>query len=228
MKLRNQLKGYLHTGASQLRGIPSRLQHSTRLHQAALPAAVLTLAVTSCSTLPTVNPTDNLCNIFSTKSSWHRAAIDMQQKWQVPLYVPMAVMFHESKFQHDAKPPRRYVLGVIPGKRRSSAYGYAQAIDSTWAAYVDQTNNFGAQRTNFYDAMDFIGWYFGKSKKLEDINKSDAYNQYLAYHEGWTGYRRASYDAKPWLIRVAGEVAQTSERYKREYQSCAASITARL
>ncbi len=148
----------------------------------------------------------------------------MQSKWQVPLHIPMAMMYHESKFRRSAKPPRRYILGVIPWKRRSTAYGYSQAINGTWGEYIKESRNYGARRTNFNDSMDFIGWYIGKSARIADIAKTDAYHQYLAYHEGWTGYRKGTYKAKPWLQRVASEVVTTSERYKAQYSECVGSL----
>ena len=185
------------------------------------------LAVSSCSSLP-ISATDNLCTIFNTKKSWYRAAVKAESKWQTPLQVPMAIMFHESKFRRKAKPPRRYILGVIPGKRRSTAYGYSQALDSTWQAYIDQSRNYGARRTNFYDSIDFVGWYMNKSTNLAKISKTDPYNQYLAYHEGWTGYRRGSYKKKQWLQRVASDVVVTADRYKEQLRGCEASLNRRL
>lgn len=152
----------------------------------------------------------------------------MQDKWQVPLHVPMAVIYHESKFRRKAKPPRRYILGVIPGKRRSSAYGYSQAINSTWEAYVTQTKNYGAKRTSFDDSMDFVGWYINKSTNLAGIPKTDPYHQYLAYHEGWTGFRNESYKDKPWLLQVASGVVTTADNYKQQLNSCEASLLRRL
>lgn len=148
----------------------------------------------------------------------------MQSRWQVPIHVAMAVMYHESKFRRKAKPPRRYLLGFIPWKRRSSAYGYAQAVDATWDTYVQQTRNYGASRTNFNDSVDFVGWYINKSTSLASIKQSDAYNQYLAYHEGWTGYRNKSYQKKPWLVQVANEVVTTSSSYQKQYSQCAANL----
>jgi len=136
----------------------------------------------------------------------------------------MAIMFHESKFRRKARPPRRKVLGVIPGKRRSTAYGYTQALDSTWQAYIDESHNYGARRTNFSDSMDFVGWYINKSTNLANIPGTDPYNQYLAYHEGWTGYRNGSYKNKAWLQRVASEVVITADRYKEQLRGCEASL----
>ncbi len=145
----------------------------------------------------------------------------MQDKWNLPLHVPMAIMYQESKFRHNAKPPRRYLLGFIPWKRRSTAYGYAQAIDGTWENYMTETSNRSARRTNFNDALDFMGWYLNKTTKLTDIPREDTYRQYLAYHEGWTGYKRRSYDDKAWLKQVARNVDNLSMRYEQQYQSCA-------
>jgi len=140
----------------------------------------------------------------------------------------MAIMFHESKFRRKAKPPRRYILGFIPGKRRSTAYGYSQALDSTWQAYIDQSHNYGAKRTNFNDSIDFVGWYINKSTNLASIPKTDPYNQYLAYHEGWTGYRNGSYKEKQWLQRVASEVVVTADRYKQQLRGCEGSLNKRF
>ncbi len=198
---------------------PRRIVERFPLKRAALFTAAALIALSSCSSLP-ISATGNVCNIFHTKRSWHRAALNMQQKWQIPLHVPMAMMYHESKFRRSAKPPRRYILGIIPGKRRSSAYGYSQALDGTWDAYIKSSGNHGANRTNFNDSMDFIGWYMTKSSSLANIPKADPYHQYLAYHEGWTGYRKGSYKEKQWLQRVASEVAKTSEQYQKQYAQC--------
>lgn len=151
----------------------------------------------------------------------------MQEKWQVPLHIPMAVMYHESKFRRSAKPPRRYILGIIPWKRRSSAYGYSQAVDSTWDIYIKESSNVGAKRTNFSDSMDFIGWYIGKSERIASVSKTDPYNTYLAYHEGWTGFKKGSYKRKAWLQQIASEVVKTSDRYKMQYSQCVESLARR-
>ncbi|MBH3956766.1 hypothetical protein I5R29_29880, partial [Pseudomonas aeruginosa] len=95
-----------------------------------MPALLLALA--GCATKPPANP-DNLCEIFREKPKWHEAALKMQQRWGAPVQVPMAMMYQESSFKHDALPPRYYFLGFIPWGRVSSAYGYAQAKDETWA-----------------------------------------------------------------------------------------------
>jgi hypothetical protein len=48
----------------------------------------------------------------------------------------------------------------------------------------------------------------------------DAFNQYLAYHEGHAGYRRGSYNAKSWLLRVADDVAERALTYEMQLISC--------
>ncbi len=148
----------------------------------------------------------------------------MQEKWNLPINVAMAVMYQESKFRRKAKPPRRYLLGLIPWKRRSSAYGYSQAVDGTWQAYIDDTGKRFARRTSFEDSLDFMGWYMNRSSDAAGIALNDAYRQYLAYHEGWTGYKRGNYEKKPWLKRVAGEVQTMSDRYAYQYAGCEHSL----
>ncbi|OED42471.1 hypothetical protein AB833_06650 [Chromatiales bacterium (ex Bugula neritina AB1)] len=181
------------------------------------------LVLVSCATFP-ISTAENVCSVFKANTGWHKTAVKMQDKWDLPFHVPMAIMYQESKFRRKAKPPRRYLLGFIPWKRRSTAYGYAQAVNGTWRNYIDETDSPGARRTNFKDALDFMGWYMNKSSKINRISKDDTYNQYLAYHEGWTGYKRKSYEKKKWLKRVASEVDAMALRYKTQYSGCAKEL----
>ena len=59
----------------------------------------------------------------------------------------------------------------------------------------------------------------GFAKKL-GISKWDAGRQYLAYHEGHGGYARGSHNQKAWLLRVASEVGQRSEKYQMQLAAC--------
>lgn len=179
----------------------------------------LPILIGGCATAPPQNP-ENICNIFQEKPSWHKAAKKTQQKWNVPPQVAMSIIYQESSFRHDAIPPRRYILGFIPWGRVSSAYGYAQAKSDTWADYQEEAGSWFSSRSNFSDSMDFIGWYMDKAQKLNGTSKWDAYGQYLNYHEGWTGYRRRSYDKKAWLKQVANKVQARAERFGAQYQYC--------
>ena len=129
-------------------------------------------------------------------------------------------MRQESSFKQDAKPGRDFLMWVIPWGRKSSAYGYAQVLDGTWDWYREETGNRGADRDNFEDAADFIGWYTNISQRTLGISKWDAYNQYLAYHEGHGGYKRKTFLKKKWLMEVANKVDGYSQNYSRQLQSC--------
>ncbi|WP_144638205.1 hypothetical protein [Bordetella genomosp. 13] len=187
-----------------------------------LPMAPL-LLLAGCATVPPSNP-ENLCAIFREKPDWHDAALHVQSKWGVPPQVPIAMMYQESSFRHDAVPPRYYFLGFIPWGRVSSAYGYAQAKDETWADYQREAGGWTSSRSDFDDAMDFMGWYIAKTQKLNGVSKWDAYRQYLNYHEGWTGYRNRSYEAKAWLKRVAAQVQERADRFGAQYKSCESEL----
>ena len=45
----------------------------------------------------------------------------------VPASLHLSFIKQESSFERTARPPRKKVLGFIPGLRPSSAYGYSQA-----------------------------------------------------------------------------------------------------
>lgn len=184
---------------------------------------LLHLLLAGCATAPP-SDRDNLCAIFREKPDWYEAALAANEKWGVPVQVPMAIMYQESSFRDDALPPRYYFLGFIPWGRVSSAYGYAQAKDETWADYQHEAGSWFSSRDDFDDAMDFMGWYISKSQRLNGTSKWDAYGQYLNYHEGWTGYRNHSYEQKTWLKRVAAQVRTRAERFGAQYKSCAREL----
>ncbi len=183
---------------------------------------VLCLAITGCSTSMTPPPenVENICSIFQEKDGWYQHVLDSERKWGAPAHVLMAIVRHESRFVDDARPPMKKFLGIIPTGRPTSAYGYCQAVNGTWEDYLEETGNSDAERVNFDDAIDFVGWYTNVSFKKLGISKWDGYNQYLAYHEGHVGYSQRSYNKKAWLLRVAKKVQSTSELYAFQLNEC--------
>ncbi len=183
-----------------------------------LTGALLTILLSSCSTFRPAN-VNNMCDVLSDED-WYRAALDSQEKWGTPIHVQLAIMHQESKFKHDAQPPRKWYLGFIPGPRPSNAYGFAQALESTWDTYIKSTGNSGADRDDFDDAIDFIGWYTATSHRKLGISKWETKDQYLAYHEGWGGYQRKTYLQKTWLVKVAEKVHKQSLQFSQQYKQC--------
>lgn len=163
---------------------------------------------------------DNACSIVKQRPEYLKAFRETKNKWGVPISVQMATIYQESKYRADARTPYRYVLGVIPMGRQSSAYGFSQALDGTWDEYRNQAGRIGARRDRVRDASDFIGWYMTASHERNGIAFNDARNQYLAYHEGHTGYARGSHRSKSWLLRVASEVDARATMYKSQLLSC--------
>ncbi len=197
--------------------------NATRLFFRFVLMLALVLTVSACAT---AKPRDasNVCSVFKEKRGWHKAAVNAQKKWGTSMHIPMAFMYQESTFRAKAKPPRRKLLGFIPWRRLSSAYGYAQALDSTWEQYLRSTGDYWRVRHDFADATDFIHWYIRYSSKQNGVSTADAYNLYLNYHEGPTGFARKSYAKKPWLIKVATRVQARSQTYTTQYEQCRSSL----
>lgn len=185
-------------------------------------ALILLVLVSGCGSANYSAPKnlDNACSIVSQRPNYLSAMKRTERRWGVPVPVQMATIYQESKFIGNARTPRRYTLGVIPMGRQSSAYGYSQALDGTWDEYRAETGKRRAKRDDIDDATDFMGWYMHETTERLGIPKHDARNQYLAYHEGRTGYARGSFNAKSWLLRVAGEVAQRAVVYEAQLISC--------
>ncbi len=185
----------------------------------ALVALTGLLVTNSCATTPPARQ-DNLCSVFSEQPKWFKAAAKSEKRWGVPIAVQMAFVQRESSFRSRARPPRDKLLGVVPWKRPSSAYGYAQATDGTWKRYQKATRSPFADRNDFADAVDFIGWYNRESNKQLKIALGDAERLYLAYHEGFGGYARGSYRKKPKVQRYANLVGQRATKYAAQLQVC--------
>ena len=163
---------------------------------------------------------DNACLLAREKPQYYAAMKRTENRWGVPVHVQMATIHQESRFVGNAKTPHRYALGVIPLGRQSSAYGYSQALDSTWDEYRDDAGRRGAKRNRIQDATDFMGWYMDGTTRRLGIAKTDARNQYLAYHEGRSGYAKGSHNSKGWLLAVADKVAARAEMYRAQLASC--------
>jgi hypothetical protein len=188
-----------------------------------LRASVLFLLLTACGgggKYSAPRDLDNACSIINERPRYFTAMKATEDKWGVPVHVQMAVIHQESKFIGNARTPHEYALGIIPMGRQSSAYGYSQAIDGTWEDYQDDQGRRGAKRDRIQDATDFMGWYINDTYEKLGISKSDARNQYLAYHEGRSGYARGSYNDKPWLIDVSERVGERAELYRVQLEGC--------
>ena len=160
------------------------------------------------------------CLILEDNRAWWRDLKRTEDRYGVSPGTQLAILKRESSFDANARPARRRLLGILPGPRPSSAYGYAQALDSTWDWYREETGRRGADRDDFGDSVDFIGWYSQMSNRLSRIALNDPYRLYLAYHEGHGGYNRGSYRGKAWLERAAREVETDARRYDEQLGGC--------
>lgn len=179
-------------------------------------------ACVSTNTQP--KSTENACSIFREKKDWYSASKAVEEKYRLPIQVQLAIMRQESSFRHDAAPPRETILGIPMWWRKSSAYGYAQVKDETWDWYISKTGNRWADRDDYGDAVDFMGWYSTISNQRLGISKWDAYNQYLAYHEGHGGWERKTFLQKPWLMQVAQKVDRYAREYGAQLKQCRSSL----
>jgi hypothetical protein len=177
------------------------------------------MTVSGCAALRPRHP-NNICEIFRENKDWYENAYAASRKWNVPIPLMMAIIYRESGFNADARPPRTTCLLIFPGPRPSSAYGYSQALDQTWKRYKQSAGNRGADRDDFGDAIDFVGWYCNQSRIECGIPPDDAYHLYLAYHEGQTGFSQRTYENKPRLKQIAESVKQQTLFYKSQLDSC--------
>ena len=107
--------------------------------------------------------------------------------------IVLAIIYHESLFDPHAKNPG------------STAKGYPQALDATWRDY-QKVRGVHRRRDHIGDSIDFVRWYNEKSRALLGVSLPEDF--YLAYHYGWTGYRRGIFSKH--VLRTAGKVRETA------------------
>jgi hypothetical protein len=186
---------------------------------AAFLTAVLLVSLHACAGKPPARP-DNLCQVFEEKGGWYRHASAAEKRWGMPIPVGMAFIHKESSYRSDARPERDRLLWVIPWTRPSSAYGYAQATNEAWKDYRRDTGRRFVERDDMRDALDFIGWYNHRSHRRLGIDKADAYNLYLAYYVGPTGYARGDWKRQSKVQGYARRVADRAYRYGVQLAKC--------
>src|SRR5690606_24779074 len=109
---------------------------------------ILSASLWGCASQP--SNVNDICAIYDEKgglfNNWYRYSKKVEKEFGVPPHVTMATIWKESTFQARIKPPRKKYLGFIPGPRPSDAYGYPQALRSTWRWYQNETGRSGAKR----------------------------------------------------------------------------------
>lgn len=163
---------------------------------------------------------DDACSIVAERPDYMRAFRRAERRYGAPVPSLMAIIYQESKFIGDNRTPQKYALGVIPIGRQSSAYGYSQALDGTWEEYQRKQGGRGARRDNIYDAADFMGWYMAQTVAVTGVPITDTRNQYLAYHDGRSGFLRGTWRSKSWLMRIANDVEARAIMYDQQLRRC--------
>lgn len=151
---------------------------------------------------------NNICELIAEHPQWYVAARATQNKWHVPVNVQFAIMHMESNFKPEAK------------ARTTTAYGFAQAVNATWKGYQQKTGNTDSRRDHFKDASDFIGWYAKQMNDRIDIPTNNAYDLYIAYHDGSGGYKKAVRNSQSFAARLARRVQSDASLYKTQLAQC--------
>lgn len=164
---------------------------------------------------------NNICYIFKKYPNWYKYSKASEKRWGTPVWTQLAIINQESKFKADARSQPKKIFGIpVPFTHKSSAYGYSQALNSSWQNYSDFIDNKSTKRSNFKDSTDFIAWYIYRARKYLHLNNSQIKDLYLAYHEGINGYRKKNYRKNKITIRAAYKVSKIANKYQSQFKTC--------
>lgn len=178
------------------------------------------LFLSECHSKPVPKHLNNICEVFQQYPQWYWITKRVRHCWGIPISVQMAIVYQESHFKAYAEPPRRRLLGIIPWFRPTTATGYAQAVDETWRRYLKAVGQLSGDRSDFNDAVNFIGWYANLAHHKLGISKTDTFALYIAYHEGIEGYREKIYRHNKELLSIAHHVAHQASIYQIQLLRC--------
>ncbi|MBI1361495.1 MAG: hypothetical protein GC155_14555 [Alphaproteobacteria bacterium] len=187
-------------------------------------AGALALLSACATTQPSADQIADACDLLTDNHDWYKALRHSSKEWGAPMGLQLAIVNQESSFDGHARPARgpRKFFGLVQGDRPSTAYGYAQALETTWEQYKKSTGNRGADRHSFRDSVDFIGWYVNNTGLQAGVGQYDYKAHYLAYHEGAGGYVQGTWRRKTWLVQRANHVAGQAARYESQIKHCKA------
>ena len=158
---------------------------------------------------------ENICAIFTAKPHWVEGARASYGEWNLPVEVMMAIMRYESSFIATARPLD------AKGRRRSSAYGYSQALDGTWKQYKQETGRHKDKRDDFTAAVYFIGWYADKALDVhEELSPYDVTGLYVLYHDGWSSLKDERRELKIHVLETAAKVHKQTLSYHQQLKEC--------
>ena len=161
----------------------------------------------------------NICHIVNDHWGWKSSLNLAKRHWGISPGLVLSVIYHESAFESHARPPRTKLWGIFPW-RVSSAFGYGQIKDETWAWYREKQPAIFLSRTSFHDTTQFIGWYYTQFLDKARDKKQVYYDFYIAYHEGIGGYSRFSDQGNTWLQKKARSVSDLAISYDQQLQVC--------
>ncbi|MEC8461419.1 MAG: hypothetical protein VXY77_04405 [Pseudomonadota bacterium] len=162
----------------------------------------------------------NPFNYYYHNPPIYRAHQVLAKRTQLHPAEAFAIIKHESNFRAHASYRRHWLYDIFV-KPKSSAYGYAQAIDASWHEY--QKVNPSAKRSHYLDSIGFIHWYIHKHRSL--FRNHSMTEHYKLYHDGPKNYQEQNLLVSEQVVR---RVEQTYQQYKKEFDNRITSLDWRV
>ena len=132
-----------------------------------------------------------------------------EEKWGTPIYLQLAIIKMESDFDWLAKPPRQNFLKLFHIKDHLALLVIRKLL-------MEHGNNIKKkQEISLQLELDLkivlillVGIRL-KTEKILKVSKTDAFKQYIAYHEGWGNYK--NYKSNKKVINFSKESRKNSQ-----------------
>lgn len=148
------------------------------------------------------------------RPGWRAALAAGEARWGVSPGTVLAVLDQESSLRAAARGAG--AVGADPARN----FGYAQANARTWAAF-ERAVGVRAARTNFAASVQFVGWYFAETRRLNGVPPGAIAEHYLAYKLGHGGHARGGGSTAQ--RQLAARVAATARDFDRRLAACTAA-----
>ena len=157
----------------------------------------------------------DISKFYLEHPGWYQRHAQIAERSNVSMAEALSIIEIESGFHPNAS--GGWFWGFF-NKPKSSAKGYAQALDGAWSDYLQARGHRLSSRYDYMSSVEFVHWYIDKyANKFREHNPIE---HYLLYYNGPGNYAKGHLSNH----KKAEQVAKLALSFDQALKGCEANI----